>query len=182
MTVIGDTKKRCTQGDFGGQVERVPRRFFDGLIQPACRPGGGINTLVIRGSGSTPDQAEGLGFAIASNIAQAAAQQLIEHGFVSRPYLGISWQPITPQVAQANSLPVDWGVYVTQVSSGSPAAAAGLQKGDIVTKIGAVALDEQHPFTNALWDNKVGDSVAITVLRGTQTLTVNATLGERPHG
>jgi S1-C subfamily serine protease len=58
----------------------------------------GINTLVVRGSSA--DQAEGLGFAVSGNIAQAVSQQLIERGFVARPYLGISWESITPPVAR----------------------------------------------------------------------------------
>ncbi len=196
---LGDFRNTVTVGVVsatGRSIDTAANYQMEGLIQtdaainhgnsggPLVNLAGqvvGINSLVIRGSGSTPDQAEGLGFAIASNIAKAVSQQLIEKGFVSRPYLGISWQSVTPQIAQMNGLPVQWGVYVTQVSSGSPAAAAGLQEGDIITKVGNVALDEQHPFTNALWDHKVGETVGITLARGTQTLTVDATLAERPH-
>jgi hypothetical protein len=61
----------------------------------------GINTLVIRGSGTSSDQAEGIGFAVASNIVSAAAQQLMDQGYVARPYLGIEWSSITPQQGSA---------------------------------------------------------------------------------
>ena len=139
----------------------------------------GINTLVVRGN--TADQAEGLGFAVASNIAQAVSRQLIERGFVARPYLGISWEAVTPPVANAYNLPVDWGVYITSVSPGSPGEAAGLREGDILTQVGAVPLDEQHPFINALWNHSAGETIPITVVRAGETLTLTVTLGERPH-
>lgn len=139
----------------------------------------GINTLVVRGNGL--DQAEGLGFAIAGNIAQAVSRQLIERGFVARPYLGISWESITPAVAGSNQLPVDWGVYITSVTEGSPAATAGLRAGDILTGVGDVTLDEQHPFINTLWDYTIGETVPLNLVRGNDTLTLSVTLGERPH-
>jgi S1-C subfamily serine protease len=141
----------------------------------------GINTLVVRGNGFTSDPAEGLGFAVAANIAQATAQQLIDHGYVSRPYLGLTWQAVTPADAQAYGLPVDWGIYITDVTSGSPADKAGIRRGDILTRIGDVALDNDHPFINSLWDHAVGDTVLVTLVRGSDTLTVNVTLAERPR-
>ena len=139
----------------------------------------GINTLVVRG-GSSSGQAEGLGFAIASNIVQAVSDQLIAQGFVARPYLGIGWESITPPVARANDLPVDWGVYISSVEPGSPAAVAGLQPRDILVQVGDVALDEEHPFINTLWTHEVGETVAVTVVRGDERVTVEVVLGERP--
>ncbi len=141
----------------------------------------GINTLVIRGTGSTADQAEGLGFAIAANTVQATSRQLIDIGFVSHPYLGISWQAVTPEIAQTYNLEAQWGIYVTQVAAGSPAAAAGLQEGDIITQVGDVTLDDQHPFINTLWNHAAGDTLSLQVARGSQTLAVDVTLGVRPQ-
>jgi 2-alkenal reductase len=141
----------------------------------------GINTLVIRGSGTTADQAEGLGFAVASNIVSAVAQQLMDQGFVARPYLGIEWSSITPVIAEQNRLPVEWGAYVQSVSEGSPAADAGLEAGDIITAIDGVTLDENANFVNTLWTHAAGDTVSLTVLRDTDNVTVSATLGERPR-
>jgi 2-alkenal reductase len=141
----------------------------------------GINTLVIRGTGSTADQAEGLGFAIPANTVKATSQQLIDKGFVSHPYVGISWQAVTPDIAQAYNLAAEWGVYVTKVADGSPAAAAGLQEGDIITQLDRVALDDQHPFINTLWTHSAGDTLSLQVARGRQTLTLEVTLAERPQ-
>ena len=138
----------------------------------------GINTLVVRGGGSS-DQAEGLGFAIAANTAKAVGEQLIQYGFVARPYLGVSWEPVTPMVARSYGLRVEWGAYMTAVGAGGPADRAGIRPGDILTKIGEVPLDEAHPFINTLWKYKIGQEVPVTLVRGTQTLTVQVTLSER---
>jgi 2-alkenal reductase len=141
----------------------------------------GINTLVIRGTGVTLDQAEGLGFAIASNTVKALSDQIITKGFVSRAYLGISWGMITPDIARANNLPVDWGVYVREVGQGTPAEQAGVQPGDILTQIGDKAFDEDTRFANALYQFAPGQTVPVTVLRDGTTLTLDVTLGERPN-
>jgi 2-alkenal reductase len=141
----------------------------------------GINTLVVRGNSFSGDQAEGLGFAVSVNVVKAVSDQLIAQGFVSRPYLGISWGVITPEVAQANGLPVEWGVYVQSVGEGSPAERGGLQPGDILTAIESTPLDQDHPFTKTLWSYAPGQQVQLSVVRGSQTLSLAVTLGERPR-
>ncbi len=124
--------------------------------------------------------AEGLGFAIPSNTVKVVAQQLIEKGVVERPYLGIEYTAITPRLASAYDLPADHGVYVQRVASGSPAAAAGLQEGDITTAINDQTIDEDNPLTNVLWRFHVGDEVALTILRQGEELSVDVTLTQRP--
>ena len=138
----------------------------------------GISTLVIRANSA--DQAQGLGFAISANVARSISDQLISKGSVAHPYLGITWQAITPDIAQAYGLPVQWGVYVTAVGPGSPGAQAGLRRGDIITQIGDVSLDGQHPFVNALLSHAVGDTVNLKVARGDQILSLKATLAAQP--
>ena len=59
--------------------------------------------------------------------------------------------PITPNIAKAYDFPVEWGVYVTDVEPNSPAGRSNLQPGDIITKIGEIALDENHTFVIALF-------------------------------
>lgn len=137
----------------------------------------GINTLVVRGSGGSA-VAEGLGFAIPVNTAKAVADQIIQKGYFSRPYLGIRWQSITPDIAAAYNLPVEWGIYLTEVSTGSPADKAGLQQGDIITRIGEISLDETHSFMNALFLYKPGDQVTVELVRDGEKLQVQVTLGE----
>ena len=137
----------------------------------------GINTLVVRSTG-TGAVAEGLGFSIPANTARAVAEQIIEKGYFSRPYLGISWQAITPRIANRYQLPVEWGIYVTEVEGGSPAGEAGLQVGDIITSIGDVPLDETHSYINTLFAFQPGDLVTIELVRNGQTLEMQVTLAE----
>jgi serine protease Do len=131
----------------------------------------GINTLIVRNTG-TGSVAEGLGFAIPVNTAQAVASQILQNGYIAHPYLGINYQPITPDIAAAYNLPAQWGVYVTNVSSNSPA----------ITRIGATTLDESHPYINTLFTYKPGDQVTLAILRNGKTIDVQVTLGESKSG
>jgi serine protease Do len=134
-----------------------------------------INTLIVRGSGSGT-VAEGLGFAIPINTAKAVAEQLIQNGSITRPFLGISFQPITPDIATAYHLPVQWGVYVTDVAANSPASQAGLRQGDIITSLGGVALDDTHSYINTLFTFKPGDNITVEYNRNGKTIQVQVTL------
>ena len=137
----------------------------------------GINTLVVRDS-SSGTVAEGLGFAIPINTARAVAEQIIEKGFFSRPYLGISWQSITPRIAAVYRLPAEYGVYITQVAENSPASQAGLQAGDIITGVGETTLDATNTYINTLFQYSPGDTVTLTLMRGNTQMQVEVTLGE----
>ena len=140
----------------------------------------GINNLIVRGSGSGAI-AEGLGFAIPVNTAQAVATQILDHGYFSRPFMGISYQAISPDIAAAYNLPVKWGVYVTKVVSGSPANKAGLQVDDIITSLNSVKMDETHNYLNMLYTYKPGDQVTLGVMRAGKEVTLQITLGESSH-
>ena len=140
----------------------------------------GINTLVVRNTNSG-DVAEGLGFAIPVNTAQAVAQQIIQMGYFSRPYMGINFQPINPDIAAQYNLPAQWGVYVTKVAENSPASDAGLQQGDIIVKLGDITLDETHSYVNTLFTFKPGDQITLNVLRDGKDTQLQITLGEAKH-
>jgi S1-C subfamily serine protease len=192
---LGDFKNTVTVGVISATGRSIDSGYgytIDGLIQTdaAINQGnsGGplvnlageviaINTLIIRSSGSGT-VAEGLGFAIPINTARAVSEQLIQKGYVSRPYLGISYQPITPRVSAIYRLPVQYGVYITDVASNSPASQAGLQVGDIITSIGDTALDETHAYVNTLFQYSAGDTVTLTVNRNGHNVEVSVTLGE----
>ncbi len=136
----------------------------------------GINTLIVRSSGNTV--AEGLGFAIPSNTAATIAQQIIEKGYFARPYLGVQYQMVSPAAAARYNLPADWGAYVTDVIAGGPAAQAGIQPGDIITKIGDQQLGQDVSYVNALFAYQAGDAITISVARGSKTIALQVTLGE----
>lgn len=195
---LGDFKNTVTVGVVsatGRSIDTGQGYQIEGLLQTdaAINPGNsggplvdlageviGINTLIVRGSGNGAI-AEGLGFAIPVNTAQAVATQIIQKGYFSHPYLGIGYQPIAPDVASAYNLPVQWGAYVTRVASNSPASQAGMQQGDIITQVGGVTMDATHSYLNTLYTYKAGDKITLTLIRNGQTLQVQVTLGETTH-
>lgn len=138
----------------------------------------GINTLVVRGNRLSNTIAEGLGFAIPISTARLVADHIIEKGYFARPQLGIRWQAITPRLARAYNLPVQWGTYISGVFPGSPAAASGITEGDIITQIGDVALDADHTYINTLFAHEPGEEVEINLVRRGEQITVKVILGE----
>lgn len=196
---LGDFKNTVTTGVVsatGRSIDTGNGYLVEGLIQTdaAINQGnsGGplvnlageviaINTLIVRNSGSGT-VAEGLGFAIPINTARAVAEQIMQKGYFARPNIGIRSQQVTPEIAAAYRLPVQWGVYVTNVAANSPASQAGIQPDDIITRIGDTALDENHSFLNTLFTYKPGDTVTVVVVRNGQTLQLQVTLGESNPG
>lgn len=141
----------------------------------------GINTAIVRGSAFSGDVAEGLGFSIPSATVSEIASQLISKGYFDRPFLGIRWQAITPEIAKANGLPMDWGVYVQFVEAGSAADQAGLATGDIITTIGQYDINDTNTFFSVLNRHKVGETVDLKVWRNGQTIDLQATFMSRPR-
>lgn len=137
----------------------------------------GINVAVIRGSSGSA-VAEGLGFAIPSNTARLIADQIIQKGYFARPYLGIRWQDITPGIAYRYNLPVEYGAYVTEIMSGSPADLAGIRVGDIVVQIGDRPIDAKDSFTNVLFAFQPEQQLNIVVQRNSKRVDLSVTLGE----
>lgn len=169
MEGLIQTDAAINQGNSGGPLVNLAGQVI------------GINTLIVRGNTYSSAVAEGLGFAIPANKAQAVAAQLIEKGYFSYPYLGIRWQWLTPQITQRYDLPVEGGVYISSVDSGSPADQAGLQEGDIITQMGNQTLDEEHPFINVLYNYTPGEITALQVVRGETPLEIAVKFGEYPQ-
>jgi S1-C subfamily serine protease len=136
----------------------------------------GINTMVVRGGQS---QAEGLGFAIPSNIARTVVDQLIQRGEVRRAYMGVSFEALNPQRALEESLSVSQGAIIRDVVQGSPSAAAGLQPGDIVVAVNGQRLDDRNTLVAQILEHTVGDTLALKVLRNGKQLDLSLTLAPR---
>ncbi len=141
----------------------------------------GVNTAAVR-EAEPGVTAEGLGFAIPSNTVKDITTQIIQNGKVVRPYMGITYESLTPRAAKASNLSIDHGVVVTDVSAGSPAEQAGIQKNDVITKIDDQAIDSDHPLENVLFHHKVGDQVTLEVYRASNgnTMSVTVTLAASP--
>ena len=133
----------------------------------------GVNTLIASSSGSS----SGVGFAIPVDYAMNIAQQIIDGKTPSHAQLGISATTVNSQLAKRYSLPVESGAYVTGVSVGSSAANAGIQEGDIITKLGDTSISSSSDLVLAVRSHSVGDSVQITYNRNGQESTASVTLG-----
>lgn len=138
----------------------------------------GVNAVVVRGSSLSSTSAEGLGFAIPSDTVTLISNQIIEKGYFARPYLGVGVQNIDPSIAKRYNLPVEWGGYITEVISGSPAAEAGLRINDIITRLGNISVTEDTTYLNALFMCQPGEEIEVEFYRGSQVMTVTIMLAE----
>jgi S1-C subfamily serine protease len=138
----------------------------------------GVTTAGLAGTSQQPVQ--GLNFAISSQTAQPVAQALVSQGHVTRGYMGVALTDVTPELAQANNLGVNSGAGIGQVTAGSPAAQAGLQPGDVITKVGDVTINNTGDLTNALTKYGPGQKAPITYYRGKNQSTTTITFGQQP--
>jgi serine protease Do len=132
----------------------------------------GINTFIYTSGGGS----EGLGFAIPEPIVRFVYGELKAHGIVAGVTIGAHAQTITPALAAGLKLPRDWGVIVSDIDAGGPAAAAGLQQSDIVTTIDGRRIDSLPMYTAFLYVHKRNTPIRMEVLRDgkPQTLSITA--------
>ncbi len=118
----------------------------------------GINTAII-------NYAQSIGFAIPSNIVNRISTQLIENGEVRRGWLGVGIEPVTPEVASKVNLGGGTGVMVNSVFEGDPAQRAGIKVGDIILKIGGVAVNSPTGMIRIVGVISPGQTVRLDILR-----------------
>ena len=122
-----------------------------------------------------------LGFAIPSDTAVSVADQLIETGEVTTPYLGVGTADLSPEIAEQLDISVDSGALVRTVEPGSGAAAAGVREDDVITALEDAEVASYGDLFGALRDYEPGDTVGLTIVRNGNERTVDVTLGERPE-
>ena len=130
----------------------------------------GINTVKI---GAT--EVEGLGFAIPTDDAVVIIDELISKGKIERPLIGISGIDIDEATAKRNNL--NTGIYIAQISANSPAAQAGLQKGDIIIGVDGQEIKTMEKLNEYKNTKKIGDKIKIKILRSSKEQEVEVTLG-----
>ncbi len=134
----------------------------------------GINTAIFSRSGGYM----GVGFAIPINLVKVIANQLIEHGNVTRGYLGIVIQTLTQELAESFDIDQKQGILVAQVSDDSPAAKAGMRQGDIIVDYKGQPVVDVGGFRNSVALTAPGSKVQLTVLRGKKRKSLDVTIGE----
>jgi len=192
---LGDYRNTVTVGVVSALNRNVDDGAPEGLIQtdaainqgnsggPLLNARGeivGLNTLVVRGSATTNDTAQGLGFAVPATIVRKVADQLIAYGEVRYPFMGITYGMITPAIVEANKLNVKQGAYVSGVTDGGPAQTAGIRPGDVILTIDDVRLGETDSLRGVLLRYNPGDVVTVKVLRGDTEKEFRVTLATRP--
>lgn len=137
----------------------------------------GINTAILsRGGGN-----DGVGFAIPSNMARDVMNDLITSGHVTRAYLGVMIQDLTPALASQFKAPADVrGALVGDVPAKSPAAKAGLESGDIITRFAGQPVKDARGLKLAVGSQKPGANAEVKVLRDGVEKTLTATLAAQP--
>jgi serine protease Do len=131
----------------------------------------GINTAIIQ-------DAQGIGFAISIDSAKPIVQELLAHGRVVRPLVGIVPVSVTPQLATAYDLPVERGVLVVRLDPKGPAAKAAMKPGDIIVSIAGQAVKNLSELRVAIGRHKIGETVDVAVRRQKASMTLKVTLGE----
>jgi len=137
----------------------------------------GVNTAIFSPNGGSI----GIGFAIPAKIVHQVAAELIANGRIERGYLGVSMQPITPQLAKAMQRPDANGALVAQITAGSPAERSGLQPGDVVTGLNGVAVKSPRDLARAVANLKLGSKAQVEVWRDGKTQTIGVTIGTVPN-
>ncbi|MGI9331678.1 MAG: DegQ family serine endoprotease [Gammaproteobacteria bacterium] len=135
----------------------------------------GMNTAIFSRSGGYM----GVGFAIPINLAKAIADQLVEEGEVTRGYLGIVIQPLTPDLAKSFGLTDTRGILIASVSEGSPAAAAGLRQGDVIVAYRGEPVSDIGGFRNRVAFTRPGAREALTIIRDGGRQEVTVTIGRQ---
>jgi Do/DeqQ family serine protease len=136
----------------------------------------GINSQILSPSGGSI----GIGFAIPANMARDVMGQLIKQGRVHRGMIGVGIQSVTADLAQSLGLQQVRGALVNEVRPASPAATAGVKRGDVIVAFNGAAVGDSNAFRNMVARMQPGTPVTFTVARDGRELQLNATLAELP--
>lgn len=131
-----------------------------------------INTAIASHTGSY----EGYGFAIPINLAKKVLDDIEKYGKVQRGYVGVSFQELNPDAAEAFGVKETNGLYVNEVVKGGGAEAAGIRKGDIIKKVDGNNIYESSDLQEKVARLKPGDKVKLSVLRDGKEQSFNVTL------
>ena len=195
---LGAYQNTVTQGIVSGTGRSVEAGDSDGnnvetlidMIQTdaAINPGNSGGPLVnangdVIGINTAVADANGMGFSIPISAVKGMLNNIIDNGKAERAYFGVTYVPITSEVAKKYDLPVKQGAYIYNSSSrasaivaGGPADKAGLKDGDIITKVGNTEVGKAGSISTLIGEYKVGDTVEVTYIRDNKTYTTNVTL------
>jgi S1-C subfamily serine protease len=144
---------------------------------PLCNLSGevlGINTMIV-------GRGQGIGFAVPSSMAQRVGAQLLKGGHVSRPWLGVAVQDVTPELAAAMQIPGGFGALVNSVADGGPASKANMRPGDVIATLAGHEVHDAHGLIRDTINLQTGQALALEIIRGGKRYGTTITLSERPE-
>lgn len=181
--VISGLGRSITAGDqFQGYIENLANVVqTSAAINPGNSGGPLVNSSgqVIGINAAVAQNGQNIGFALPINILKDSIDNFNQTGQFNRPYLGVTYNLISQQVALLNN--VAQGAYVQNVVSGSPADKAGIKQGDIIVKFDGKSVNSQNELSTLIAGKKVGDKVATTVWRDGKTMDLTVTLETAPN-
>jgi S1-C subfamily serine protease len=137
----------------------------------------GINTAVLSAT-RRGQPVVGIGFAIPINLGRDVAEQLLTTGVVSRPFIGIRHMGLYPELVAQFRLPVSEGILIVYVQPGSPADRAGLQQGDIITRLAGTDVTGEEDLRRFLRNTRANTTVQVSGVRESGRFDVSVRLGE----
>ena len=140
----------------------------------------GITTAKYSGTTNSGASIEGIGFAIPIDDVMGIISDLIDYGYVTGAYMGITVKDNDKEAAAQFGLPTD-GAYVVDVTPGSSADKAGIQSKDLITAVDDHKITTRTDLTRTLRNYKAGDTAQVTVVRSGRELTLTITFDEKPH-
>ncbi len=191
--VISGLSRSIVAGDNAGMSESLGNVIqTDAAINPGNSGGPlldlygrvvGVNVAVAQGS-------ESVGFALPINSIKSVVESVKKTGKIVRPYLGVRYVAVTPELKDKNNLSVDYGVLVSRgqttsdlaVIPGSPADKAGIVENDIILEIDGVKIDNDHDLASIVRGKNVGDTISLKVLHKGTEETVQVKLENAPQG
>ncbi|MBN2468488.1 MAG: DegQ family serine endoprotease [Deltaproteobacteria bacterium] len=138
----------------------------------------GINSAIFTTSGGNI----GIGFAVPINMAKEIIEELEKKGTITRGWIGITIQPLTPELAQEFDVKDTKGLVVTEVSPDGPADQAGLQRGDVIVEFNGRKISKDRDLSTIVSTTPPGTSVTFKIIRGGDAKTLSLTVGEMEKG
>ncbi len=157
------TDAAVTQGNSGGALVDAAGAVI------------GVNSAI---AASPEVGAEGIAFAIPIDVAVAVAEELVNSGRATHPWLGVTGGNITPETAE--EFGVEEGAFIREIVQGGPADRAGLRPNDVVVEFAGEPIESMDDLVVAIREHKVGEAVTMVVVRDGKRIDIAATLGDKP--
>lgn len=136
----------------------------------------GINTAIFSRSGGY----QGIGFAVPSNMARLVMDQLVQKGKITRGWLGVTIQELTPELSQKFGIKNSKGALVGDIAKGSPAEKARIKRGDVILEFNGKKVQDVGNLRNMVAQSKVGTAVPVLIRRGKKEYTLKVIIAELP--